>query len=96
MSLTSLKLTCLVSHTSLELVPTSFSYSPPSPSIESALVKPMDHYVITDLHDDVGPVDIKTEQLNGMANEFDRFLGNYRGYNPSIDPRVLYMTIIHL
>ena len=36
-------------------------------------------------------VDIEKEKLEGRANEFDRSLGNYRGYNYSIDPYYFYL-----
>jgi len=56
--------------TSLELVPAPCTWSLPSSSVEYSLLKPIDDYVITDLTDDLGLMDIEKEQLEGRANEF--------------------------
>ena len=71
----------LVSYSSLVLVPARFSCSTPSHSLEFSLVKPVEEYVITDLNDDIGLVDIENNRLDERVNEFHRSLGNYKQFN---------------
>ena len=58
---TSLKFSSPIPHTLLELIPAPFTCSPPSPSLECSLVNTMDDYVINDLDDYLGLVDIEKE-----------------------------------
>jgi len=79
-----------MTHTSLEFLPARVSCSLPSSSLEYSLVKPLDDYVITNPTNDLGLVDIEKEKLERRANEVtdpkdDRSLGNYGGYNHSIN-----------
>ena len=62
---TSLELIDYVTHTSLELVPTRFICSPPSPFLKSSLIKPLDNDVITTLNDELSLVDIEIELVEG-------------------------------
>ena len=77
----SLELIDPITHASLESIPPCLSCSSPSASLKYSLVKPTDDYVIIVPIDDLGLMDIKKEQLEGRANELDRSLSNYRGYN---------------
>ena len=61
MLLTSLEHVGIVSRILVESVHDPFTCSPPSLSLEYSLVKPMDNYVITNLHDDLGLMDTEIE-----------------------------------
>ena len=56
------------------------------------MIKSIDEYGITNFSNDLGLVDIETEQLKGRADEFDKSVGNYKWYNPLIDPCCLYLA----
>jgi len=64
------KLIDLVAYTSLELVPANFSCAPPSPRLESFVVKLMDDYVVIDPNDYIGLVDIENNKLDGRVMSF--------------------------
>jgi len=63
LSPTSLELINPISHTLLELVFTPFISSPPSPSLESSLLKNVEKNMMINLNDDLGLVDIEIERV---------------------------------
>jgi len=67
----------LIAHTSCDSCLAPCTHSLPSSSLQYSLVKLIDDYVITNLNDDMGLVDIENNRPEGRVNEFCRSLGNY-------------------
>ena len=63
--------------------------------LKYSLVKFTDDYVIVDPTDDLDPMDMKKEQLEGKANDLDRSLGDYGWYNRYINSYDFYLEDLY-